>query len=66
MTRGVIFLARLVPEKTLAAFHRECDQNANARATSIYGLWRKELPVTFCPHTAEIWLHTIHVLGASN
>ncbi|HWG19786.1 MAG TPA: alpha/beta hydrolase [Terracidiphilus sp.] len=29
-----------------------------------YGLRRTALPVTTWPKTAEIWLHTIHVLGA--
>ncbi len=31
-----------------------------------YGLRRTELPVTTWPRSVEIWLHTIHVLPASN
>jgi acetyl esterase/lipase len=31
-----------------------------------YGLRPTSLPVTTWPHAAEIWLHTIHVLPASN
>ena len=31
-----------------------------------YGLRRTELPVTTWPRSVEIWLHTIHVLPATN
>jgi hypothetical protein len=54
---------RLGLEKTLAVFHRECDQNANARAPSIYGLWRGVASHALSAHRWYLAAHDTRVAG---